>query len=138
MKKRILLADDDAAVREMLGRVLELEQYEVVPAKSGRAAAMKFLLDPPDLVLLDLEMPDKDGWEAFDSMNQAHPWVPVIAITAKPQQYEHAAALGFDALMEKPLNLPLLLDAIAELLGESVPNRLLRLTHPDFKTLLLN
>ncbi len=138
MKKRILLADDDAAVSEMLGRVLESEQYDVVAAKTGRTAAMKFLADPPDLVLLDLNMPDTDGWEAFDLMNSAHPLVPIIVITAKPQQYEHAAELGVDGLMEKPLNLPLLLAAIADFLAESETDRMRRLTHPDFKTMLLN
>jgi len=138
MKKRILLADDDAAVSEMLGRVLESEQYDVVAAKTGRTAAMKFLADPPDLVLLDLNMPDTDGWEAFEMMNIAHPLVPIIVITAKPQQYEHAAELGVDGLMEKPLNLPLLLAAIADFLAESETDRMRRLTHPDFKTMLLN
>src|SRR5438132_7990850 len=113
MKKRILLADDDAAVSEMLGRVLESEQYDVVAAKTGRAAAMKFLADPPDLVLLDLNMPDTDGWEAFDMMNIAHPLVPIIVITAKPQQYEDAAALGGDGVVEKTPNRAVVTAAIA-------------------------
>jgi len=71
-------------------------------------------------------------------MNSAHPLVPIIVITAKPQQYEHAAELGVDGLMEKPLNLPLLLAAIADFLAESETDRMRRLTHPDFKTMLLN
>jgi len=138
MKKRILLADDDAAVREMLGRVLESEQYDVVAAKTGGAATTKFLADPPDLVLLDLNMPDKDGWQAFDLMSNAHPFVPVIVITARPQQYEHAVERGVDALMEKPLNLPLLLATMADLLAETETDRMRRLIQPDFKTKLLN
>ena len=76
MTKKILLADDDASVRETLGRVLELEHYEVVLAGSGREAAAKFRADPPDLVLLDLDMPDQNGWEAFDAMCRVAPGCP--------------------------------------------------------------
>jgi CheY-like chemotaxis protein len=134
MRAKILLADDDAGIRETLGRVLESEHYEVVYAKTGREAAAKFIADLPDLVLLDLNMPDRDGWDAFNLMNRTHPSVPVIVITARPQQHEHAARLGIDALMEKPLNLPLLLVIIADLLAESQSERMKRLIDPVFRT----
>ena len=134
MKAKILLADDDVSVREMLGRVLESEHYDVVYAKTGREAAAKFIADLPDLVLLDLNMPDRNGWDAFDLMNRTHPSVPVIIITATPQQHEHAARLGIDALVEKPLKLPLLLAIIADLLAETDSDRMQRLTNPVFRT----
>ena len=136
--KRILLADDDPGVREMLGRVLQSEHYDVILAKTGREAAAKFIADPPDLVLLDLNMPDRDGWTAFRQMNLSHPMLPVIVITARPNQYSQAVDLGVDALMEKPLNLPVLLQAIRELLDETEPERMRRLINPDFKTSFLN
>ena len=138
MKTKILLADDDTDVREMLGRVLESEHYDVVLTRTGRETAAKFIADVPDLVLLDPNMPDRDGWDAFDLMNQTHPFVPVIVIIARPQQYKHAAELGIDALMEKPLNLPLLLATIADLLAESEAARVQRLTGPGFKTTYLS
>src|SRR5215469_13625534 len=94
MKKKILLADDDPGVRNTLRRVLESENYEVVTTANGRDTAAKFTEDPPDLVLLDLNMPDRDGWEVFKLISAEHPLVPVIIITARPQQYEHAAYLG--------------------------------------------
>jgi chemosensory pili system protein ChpA (sensor histidine kinase/response regulator) len=125
-------------VRETLGRVLELEDYDVVFAKTGREAAASFVSDVPDLVLLDLNMPNGDGWEAFASMEESRPLAPVIVITARPQQYQHAAELGIDALMEKPLDLPLLLVTIADLLAESEAERVQRLTHPSFKTFYFN
>jgi DNA-binding response OmpR family regulator len=138
MKKRILLADDDPGVRQMVGRVLESEHYEVVTAGTGREATAKFLVNLPDLVLLDLNMPDQDGWEAFDLMADRRPYVPVIVITARPHQYQSAVDYGIDALMEKPLNLPLLLSTITDLLAESKIDRARRLTNRDFKTVLLN
>ncbi len=111
VKRRILLADDDPGVRELVGRVLGAEHYQVTFAKTGREAASKFVSDLPDIVLLDINMPDKDGWAAFRLMNTAHTLVPVIVITARPNQYPQARKLGVDALMEKPLNLPYHLEA---------------------------
>ena len=132
--KRILLADDDPGVREMLGRVLESENFEVVPAKTGEETAKRFAAHVPDLVLLDLNMPDGDGWSAFRFINSAQPMLPVIIITASPYEYERAVQLGADALMEKPLNLSLLLQSIRELLAESPSACMARLTNPNFKT----
>ena len=136
--RRILLVDDDPGVREMLGRVLASENYGVIYAKNGREASTKFIADPPDLVLLDLNMPDRDGWTAFRMMNVAQPMLPVIVITARPNQYPQAADLGVDGLMEKPLNLPVLLRAIRDLLAETDAERMRRLTDPEFKTVFLN
>ena len=134
---KILLADDDAAIRQMLGQVLISEQYDVTFATTGREAAAQFITDLPDLVLLDLNMPDRDGWDAFNLMYQTHPSVPVIIITAMSGQYRRAVDLGVDALMEKPLDIPLLLEVIRDYLAESEAERVRRLTRPDFKTVLL-
>jgi DNA-binding response OmpR family regulator len=136
--KRILLADDDPGVRELLGRVLESEHYGVIFAKTGREAAAKFVSDPPDLVLLDLNMPDQDGWAAFRLMNAAQTLIPIIVITARSDQAPQAEELGVDAFMEKPLDLPVLLEAIQRLLAETEAERTRRLTNPEFKTLSLN
>jgi DNA-binding response OmpR family regulator len=138
MRKTILLADDDASIRRLVGRILEMENYEVWPAKTGREAASKFLHGPPDLVLLDLNMPDKDGWEASRLMSSVHPGVPVIVITARPHQYEQAVRMRIDALMEKPLDLLVLLQTVKELLAEPDTQRSARMNHPDFRTALLS
>ena len=81
-----------------------------------------------DSALLDLNMPVKGGWEAFERLTTIHPLLPVIVITARPDQYPLAVAAGVGALMEKPLDLPLLLQAIEDLLFEPVEKRLSRLT----------
>jgi CheY-like chemotaxis protein len=128
MNKKILLADDDASVRETLGRVLELVHYDVVLAGSGREAVAKFQAAPPDLVLLDLNMPGQDGWQAFDAMSRLAPLVPIILITALPHQAKRAAQLGASALMEKPLHLPRLLETVGGLLANAAEGRRLRTT----------
>jgi CheY-like chemotaxis protein len=136
-KPQILLAEDDFAVRSYLTRVLEFEGYAVVEAENGREAVSQFIGAAPDLILLDLNMPEKDGWAAFELIQRIHPFVPIIVITARPHQYERARAVGVDALMEKPLDFPLLMKTIAELLAESDAEHLNRVTARGFKTALL-
>jgi two-component system response regulator MprA len=126
MNKRILVADDDASVRETLGRVLELERYDVVLAGTGREAIAKLRSAVPDLVLLDLNMPDQNGWQAFAAMSSAAPGVPVFIITAVPHQARRAAQLGAAALMEKPLDLPRLLEIVGDLLARAAVTRRVR------------
>lgn len=135
--KKILLADDDASIRQMLGQVLTAEQYKVIFAATGRATAARFMADLPDLVLLDLNMPDRDGWDVFQLINGTHPMVPVIVITALSGQYRRAEDVGVDALMEKPLDIPLLLETIRNYLAESDAERAHRLIQPDFRTVVL-
>jgi signal transduction histidine kinase len=71
-------------------------------------------------------MPIKGGWETLEKLTTIHPLLPIIVITARPEQYSLAAAAGVGALMEKPLDLPLLLQAIKDLLSEPTEQRLSR------------
>jgi CheY-like chemotaxis protein len=127
-KAKILLADDDDEVLAALGSVLISEGYEVIFAKNGREAIEHFREGHIDVALLDLSMPVKSGWEAFECLTTIHPLLQVIVITARPDQYPFALAAGVAALMEKPLDLPLLLQTIDELLVEPMEKRLSRLT----------
>jgi DNA-binding response OmpR family regulator len=123
---RILLADDDEAVLSALNDVLRSEGYEVITAKNGREAIEHFHEGRIDIALLDLNMPIKGGWETFEKLTTIHPLLPIIVITARPEQYSLAVAAGVGALMEKPLDLPLLLQAIKDLLREPIEQRLSR------------
>jgi DNA-binding response OmpR family regulator len=134
MKNKILLADDDRSVRKSLSRALESEGFDVLTVEDGRAAVREFIAEAPDLVLLDLNMPDKDGWEAFDLIETLHSFVPVIIITARPNQFGRAKMAGADALMEKPLDLPLLLQTVNRLLKEPDNERLARMCSSQFVT----
>ena len=137
MKKLILLADDDESIRKTVARVLESEGHEVVTAASGREAIGKFLGNSPDLMLLDLNMPDKDGWEALEVITQFAPFLPVVVISARSNQYKRAVQAGVDALMEKPLDLHVLLRTISELLAQSEAQRMARLNDRNFTTAYL-
>ncbi len=130
MKPVILIADDDDAVRTMLGRFLESENYNVVFARNGMQALSEFLIMPYDLLLLDLEMPGQNGWEVFGILSRLHPMMPIIIMTALPNQQERAELAGVDALLEKPLDLALLLQTIREALARPQPVRVARQAEP--------
>ncbi len=137
MHNRILLADDDALVRGSLAAVLESEGFVVDEAETGIKAVMRAIEQPPDLVLLDLNMPHWDGWTAFSQLDRVTPLLPVIVITARPNQYLKAVQLGVDAFMEKPLNIPILVSAIKHLTSEDEQRHVRRITNRRFVTKLL-
>src|SRR5216117_3172390 len=127
MRKKILLVDDDLAVRESLARALAYEDYLVLPAKNGEEALQIAAAAKIDLALLDLNMPVKNGWDTFERLSLEAPDVPIIIITARPNQLFPALAAGAGALMEKPLDLQKLIRAIADLISEPAEARLARL-----------
>lgn len=135
--KRVLIADDDALVRGSLAAVLESEGFEVDEAENGVKAVTRAIEHTPDLVLLDLNMPRWDGWTAFSQLDRVTPLLPVIVITARPNQYEKAVQLGVDAFMEKPLNIPILVHAIKRLTSEGEDRHVRRITSAAFVTELL-
>jgi CheY-like chemotaxis protein len=136
--KRILVADDDAMVRAALAALLEFEGYTVEEARDGLETVSRAIVHSPDLVLLDLNMPQMDGWRAFLQLDRVTPLVPVIIITARPHQYKEAVRLGVDAFMEKPLNIPVLLRTIKQLVSETPEQHVSRVTSRAFVTRLLS
>ncbi len=126
MTKKILVVDDESSIREALRKVLHAEDYEVVSAEDGQQAIKKFGAEKIDLLLLDLGLPVNDGWGTLAWLDRVNPLLPVIIITGRYAQRELAEQAGVDALMEKPLNVPRLLQVIRELLNEPVDRRLQR------------
>jgi DNA-binding response OmpR family regulator len=106
-------------------------------ARNGIEAVTRSIKHPPDLVLLDLNMPHWDGWTTFSQLDRVKPLLPVIVITARPHQYEKAVRLGVDAFMEKPLNIAVLVCAIKRFTIEDTTRHVRRITNPGFVTELL-
>ena len=129
-KGRLLIVDGDTSVRESLGRALQMENYHVVLAANGAEALEKYSTGYIDLVLLDLNIPVKSGWDVFERMTALNPSLPVVIITARSDQYKLACVAGASALMEKPLSLPVLLNTITKLMQEPIAKRMHRIaTH---------
>ena len=127
MKERVLLIDDDPAVRESLGLALESEGYQVLLAANGEEGLHRFYDGYVDIVLLDLSTPVLNGWDTFERITAVNPFIPIIIITARTDQYEKAATAGVTALMEKPLYIPALVRTIDRICSESVGKRMERI-----------
>ena len=123
----ILVVDDDPQVRESLRKVLQAEGYDVVLTADGQEGLDQFDSKHIDLLLLDLNLPAKSGWDLFERFSSTNPLLPIVIITGRCNQHKLAAAAGVGALMEKPLDVPLLLQTIAALLVEPTEARLKRL-----------
>ncbi len=118
--KRILIVDDKATSRELLRTVLERQGYAITEAADGDEALRKIRAETPDLVLLDLQMPVRSGYEVLGELRQDPRFaaLPIIALTASAMQgdRERALAAGFTAYLAKPVALAHLRDAIQRLL----------------------
>jgi DNA-binding response OmpR family regulator len=125
--KCILLVDDDPTVRDSLNDVLVSEGYVVILAENGQQALDLVSKSSVDLVLLDLNMPVKNGWDTFEHLTRQHPLIPIIIATARSNQLFTALNAGVGALMEKPMDIPTLLRTMDKLLAESAEKRLSRL-----------
>jgi DNA-binding response OmpR family regulator len=134
MSKKILVVDDESSIREALSKVLLAEDYEVVSAENGQEAIEKFKSEKIDLLLLDLGLPVKDGRDTMIWLAQVNPLLPIIIITGRSKQRELAEKMGADALMEKPLDVPRLLQTIRELTNEPMECRAQHAKlHPSFR-----
>jgi DNA-binding response OmpR family regulator len=133
-RPRVLLVDDDRSVLEALGGVIEAEGFEVVRAANGHEALQMFRQQSMDIVLLDLNMPIKGGWDTFEGLTTVNPLLPIIIITARADANSEAAARGIAALMQKPLDIPLLLDKMHDLLSKKAVERFLRVIDVDPQT----
>jgi CheY-like chemotaxis protein len=82
---QVLVVEDDPATREGLARLLEIEGWSVLQAENGRVALERMAVTPPELILLDLLMPEMDGFEFLRKLRKAPAWrsIPVVVITAK-------------------------------------------------------
>jgi len=117
--KRILIVDDDPSIRYMLSRVLLDEGYEALSAANGREGLKIAASQEVDLVLLDLKMPGMNGQETLHELAFLRPGLPVIIMTAFPGQRGEDHLAGASALLQKPLDFPMLLEAIRKLLAQA-------------------
>ncbi len=124
--RRILLVDDDNTVRDSLGEVLASEGYAVLPAEDGEKALELAAREDIDLVMLDLNMPVKNGWDTLKHLTTEWPLLPVVIITARPNQVFTAVGAGVAALIEKPLDCRQMLKTIRNLLIEPAGSRIAR------------
>ena len=106
MDTKLLIVDDDPNICEMLRLYLENEGYTVKTASDGAEGVSFFKIYEPDLVLLDIMMPKKDGWQVCREIREVSP-KPVIMITAKGEVFDKVLGLelGADDFIVKPFDM---------------------------------
>jgi two-component system response regulator MprA len=118
MRSKILIIDDDEKIVSMLRRGLAFEGYEVTTAVNGAEGLNQLLIDEPDLVVLDVMMPQVDGFEVCRRLRAAGSTVPILMLTAKDEVENRVKGLdiGADDYLVKPFALEELLARVRALL----------------------
>jgi chemosensory pili system protein ChpA (sensor histidine kinase/response regulator) len=120
-----MVVDDSMTVRRVTQRLLEREGYQVLLAKDGVDALEQLQQARPDLMLVDIEMPRMDGFDLTRHVrgNEATQAIPIVMVTSRTadKHRNYALGLGVNAYFGKPFQEPILLSAIAGLLGKDVP-----------------
>jgi two-component system KDP operon response regulator KdpE len=101
---KVLVVDDEAAIRRLLGAALARSGYRLVEAATAREALNAVQIDKPDAVLLDLGLPDRDGIELVPLIRQAGPAVIVVSAREATGEKVTALDLGADDYVTKPFD----------------------------------
>ena len=121
-KARILVVDDDEDIRMLLRELLQRAGFEVLEEGNGRSALRAFHTARPDLVLLDVAMPELSGWETLERIRELSD-VPVLMLTAKDAEADRVRGLrsGADDYVTKPFARDELLARVEALLRRAAP-----------------
>ena len=116
MAKKVLLVDNSRAVRLICRRVITALGFESLEAENGRAAMDRLKTNEPNLILLDLAMPEMDGFQAMREIRKRPEWakLPIIALTAKAMKddQQRCREAGANDYISKPLNVEMLLSLL--------------------------
>ncbi len=121
--KRLVYVEDDAEMIELVRLILGRRGFDVIGAEGGWDGLETMRREKPDLVLLDLMMPDLDGWEVFQQMkaDETLQNIPVIVITAKAQTIDRVLGLHIakvDDYISKPFSPPELIASVERVLAK--------------------
>jgi len=119
-RPRVLVVDDEAAIRDLLSKTLALAEYDVDMAPDGRTALERLRIIPYDLLITDLKMPGVDGLSVIREARRLKADLPVIIITGFSNEASaiEAVNLGVSGYLTKPFRVPRVLAAAAKALGE--------------------
>ena len=117
-KKRVLVIDDDLPLRGMLAAALRQHGFQVLLAGDGAEGQRALTIHHPDIILLDLAMPDVNGWDFLQRLQETGHLgkVPIVVVSAHVRVEPQALLqMGVSAILPKPFNLPELIQVIEHL-----------------------
>ncbi len=119
-RPRVLVADDEASIRDLLSKTLALAEYDVDLAADGRAALERLRVLPYDLLITDLKMPGVDGLTVIREARRLKADIPIVIITGFSTEASaiEAVNLGVSGYLTKPFRVPRVLAVAAKALGE--------------------
>jgi DNA-binding NtrC family response regulator len=120
MKKHILIIDDEASIRDILGQLLTISGYRITAVASAAAAIESSRQDPPDLIISDLQLEDADGLEMIARLKVILPNVPVILLTGVLFDQEVVSDVlktKVACYLAKTSSLTQILESVSRLLG---------------------
>jgi CheY-like chemotaxis protein len=114
---RILIIDDDPDARALLEQVLTSAGHRTITAAEGDEGLKRYLSEPVDLVITDLFMPERDGFETIAELHRRSPDLPIIAMSGRtPALLPAARAMGAKEILQKPFSSDQLLALVHKLL----------------------
>ena len=125
MKKKILIVEDSCDLREMLGSVLAAYGWNPLLAESGRKALDKLERETPGIILMDMRMPDMNGFDLATILKKHHMYrsIPILGTTAfsDPIARQQCLAAGCDDFISKPFAISVLERRLADLVSAETP-----------------
>ncbi|MFZ3384106.1 MAG: response regulator [Candidatus Methanoperedens sp.] len=124
--KKVLVVDDEPDTLELVKLVLESGGFEAVLANNGKEALAQIATVKLDLVLLDIMMPDMDGWDVFRKMKEKDPGIPIAILTAKAQNIDKLLGLHVlkaDDYITKPFGKNELIGKVKKLTESTEKNK---------------
>jgi DNA-binding response OmpR family regulator len=120
---KILVIDDELGIRDLLDTLLRRKGYDVVVAESGQKGLDLFRQEHPDIIVLDLKMPEMDGLTVLRQIRGLDPRIPVIILTGAGtlETEQQVRAMGVTEYVEKEFSLHLLGDSLKRLLKTPDP-----------------
>ena len=139
MPNKILIVDDDRGIIELMRLYLEKEGFECILAENGKIALEKFAVSSPDLIILDIMMPEIDGWQVCREIRKTSN-IPIIMLTAKGETFDKVLGLelGADDYMVKPFETKELIARIKAVLRRTESKPESKAEEVSFPGLLVN
>jgi two-component system OmpR family response regulator len=132
---RVLVVDDEANIRDLLAAVLRYEKCEVRLAETGREAVRIAETFCPDIVILDVMLPDLDGFEVHKRLRGVWPELPVLFLTARDSTQDkiHGLSIGADDYVAKPFSLEEVIARMRTILRRTKPERADKIVYADLE-----